>query len=321
MEEYDRPVRLVAVVGPTAAGKSDLAMKLAEMLEGEIVGADSRQVYRYLDIGTAKPSPADRTRVAHHLIDIVYPDEQFGLASYLTLAKQSITNTSISGKIPILVGGTGQYIWALLEGWDVPRVPPDADSRKALELQVEVSGVASVLHILEEIDPVAASRVDRQNPRRIIRAIEIARHGRRSEPEKVLPPYETLIVGLKLERSRLYQRIDRRVDKMMDAGWLSEVESLLEIGYGSNLPSMSGVGYGELAAHLRGEFSLYDAVQKTKYRTHRYVRQQHAWFKLDDPRVHWFDAENGGDAAASIVREWLDQPMLTRVVGTSTCWD
>ncbi|MCL0028822.1 tRNA (adenosine(37)-N6)-dimethylallyltransferase MiaA [Dehalococcoidia bacterium] len=321
MDEHTHPVRLMAVVGPTAAGKSDLAMKLAETLEGEIVGADSRQVYRYMDIGTAKPSPADRARVPHHLIDVVYPDEQFGLASYLTLAKQSITNTSISGKIPILVGGTGQYIWALLEGWDVPRVPPDADTRESLESLAEVSGVSSVLRILEEIDPDAASRVDRRNPRRIIRAIEIARHGRRREPEKVPPPYETLILGLRLARSRLYERIDRRVDEMMDTGWLSEVESLLEIGYDPNLPSMSGVGYGELAAHLRGESRLDDAVQRTKYRTHRYARQQHSWFKLGDPRVHWFDVEDGADAAASIVREWLDQPALTRVDGTSTRQD
>ena len=311
MEESIGTARLLAVVGPTAVGKTELSMRLAESLKGEIIGADSRQVYRHMDIGTAKPSHEARARVPHHLVDVVDPDEQFGLASYLRLARQSITNTDIKGNIPILVGGTGQYIWALLEGWQVPEVPPDPDTRESLEALARGSGVDAVLQVLEDVDPVAADRVDRGNLRRIIRAVEVARHGLRPDPGKVPPPYDTLIIGLGLTRSQLYQRIDRRVDKMMDAGWLSEVAALLEMGYDAGLPSMSGVGYGELAGHIEGETSLDAAVQRTKFRSHRYARQQHAWFKRSDPRIRWFDVGDGIDAAARTALRWLDRPATT----------
>jgi tRNA dimethylallyltransferase len=299
---------MLAVVGPTAVGKTDLSMRLAELLEGEIVGADSRQVYRHMDVGTAKPSLEARARVPHHLVDVVDPDEQFGLANYLELAKQSITNTDIRGKIPILVGGTGQYIWALLEGWQVPEVPPDPDTRESLEALAKGSGVHAVLQVLEEVDPVAAATVDRGNLRRIIRAVEVARHGVRPDPAKVPPPYDPLVIGLGLARSLLYQRIDRRVDDMMNAGWLSEVGALLEMGYGPDLPSMSGVGYRELAGYIQGETSLDAAVQRTKFRSHRYARQQHAWFKRSDPRIRWFDAGDGVDTAVRTALQWLDRP-------------
>jgi len=313
MEESIGAARLLAVVGPTAVGKTDLSMRLAESLEGEIIGADSRQVYRHMDIGTAKPSHEARASASHHLVDVVDPDEQFGLANYLRLAKQSITNTDISGNIPILVGGTGQYIWALLEGWQVPEVPPDPDTRESLEALARGSGVAAVLQVLEEVDPVAAGRVDRGNLRRIIRAVEVARHGPRPEPAKAPPPYDTLIIGLGLTRSELYQRIDRRVDEMMDAGWLSEVAGLLDMGYGAGLPSMSGVGYGELAAYVRGETSLDAAVQRIKFRSHRYARQQHAWFKRSDPRIRWFDVDDGVDAAVRTALQWLDRPAVANI--------
>jgi tRNA dimethylallyltransferase len=308
---------MLAVVGPTAVGKTDLSTRLAELLEGEIIGADSRQVYRHMDVGTAKPSLEARARVPHHLVDVVDPDEQFGLANYLELAKQSITNTDIRGKIPILVGGTGQYIWALLEGWQVPEVPPDPDTRESLEALAKGSGVHAVLQVLEEVDPVAAATVDRGNLRRIIRAVEVARHGVRPDPAKVPPPYDPLVIGLGLARGLLYQRIDRRVDDMMDAGWLAEVGALLEMGYGADLPSMSGVGYRELAGYIQGETSLDAAVQRTKFRSHRYARQQHAWFKRSDPRIRWFDAGDGVDAAVRTALQWLDRPAAAGVHGVS----
>jgi tRNA dimethylallyltransferase len=277
------------------------------MLDGEIVGADSRQVYRYMDIGTAKPSREARASVPHHLVDVVDPDEGFGLAGYIKLAKQSITNTTIRGKLPILVGGTGQYVWALLEGWQVPEVPPDTDARESLEALARRSGVGAVMEVLEKLDPVAAERVDSGNLRRIVRAVEVARHGVPSAPKKVPPGFEAFVIGLGLTRSLLYQRIDERVDDMMDAGWLSEVASLLGMGYGADLPSMSGVGYGELAAHIQGEASLAEAVQKTKFRSHRYARQQHAWFKRGDARVHWFDAVDDVESAVRTAAQWLER--------------
>ena len=317
MDESIGAVRLLVLVGPTAVGKTDLSMGLSETLNSEIIGADSRQVYRHMDIGTAKPSPEDRASVPHHLVDVVDPDEQFGLAGYLGLAKQSITNTDVRGTIPILVGGTGQYIWALLEGWQVPEVPPDPDTRESLEALARVSGLAAVLQVLEDIDPVAAGRVDRGNLRRVIRAVEVARHGPRPDPAKVPPDYDTLIIGLGLARDQLYQRIDRRVDEMMDAGWLSEVAALLDMGYGTGLPSMSGVGYRELGGHILGETSLDAAVQRTKFRSHKYARQQHAWFKRDDPRIRWFDSGDGIDSAVRTAVQWLDRPRATGVCGVS----
>ena len=299
------------MVGPTAVGKTDLSMRLTESLSAEIIGADSRQVYRHMDIGTAKPSHEDRAAVPHHLVDVVAPDEPFGLASYLRLAKESITNTDVRGNIPILVGGTGQYIWALLEGWQVPEVPPDSETRESLGALAESSGVDAVLQVLEDVDPAAAGRVDRGNLRRIIRAVEVARHGSRPDPAKVPPTYETLIIGLRLARSQLYQLIDHRVDEMMDAGWLSEVATLLDMGYHPSLPSMSGVGYRELAGHIRGESSVDVAVQRTKYRSHAFARKQHAWFKASDPRIQWFDVGDGdgGDAALRSALQWLDRPV------------
>ena len=194
----------------------------------------------------------------------------------------------------------------------MPKVPPDPRTRESLEALASRSGVRAVLQVLEEIDPVAADRVDRGNLRRVIRAVEVARHGPRPDPARVLPPYDPLVIGLGLTRSRLYERIDRRVDEMMDAGWLSEVAALHEMGYGADLPSMSGVGYGELAEYLQGKTSLDGAVQRTKFRSHRYARQQHAWFKGGDPRIRWFDAEDDVEGAVRAAHRWLGRPVSLR---------
>lgn len=297
---------VVAIVGATAAGKSRLAMDLANEFPGEIISADSRQVYRRLDIGTAKPSLQDRRRAPHHLIDVVYPDEDFGLQQFIGQANQAYEQISRSGSVTYLVGGTGQYIWAMVEGWRVPRVAPDQQMRRCLEKLARESGIEAVHQLLVDLDPAEASRVDSLNLRRVIRAIEIARHGGRpTGPRKVSPGFDVLTIGLKLERPRLYRRIDARVDDMMAAGWLDEVRGLLDLGYDRSLPSMSGVGYGELSAHLLDEISLDEAVSRTKSRTRRFARQQHAWFRHNDPRIHWIDAEAEIDCAAGILREWL----------------
>ena len=299
--------RLVVIVGATATGKSRLAMRLATEYPGEIISADSRLVYRHMDIGTAKPSREDRRAVPHHLIDIIDPDTNFGLQQFIRLVKQAYLNVNSTGNLPYLVGGTGQYIWAVLEGWQIPEVPPDSNTRRRLEALAKESGVTAVYDMLVSIDQPAALRVDRHNLRRVIRAIEVAEHRRQYPgPRMIDPGFNSLVIGLKMDRQRLYKRIDERVDEMMASGWLDEVRDLLGRGYDSSLPSMSGVGYGDLSAHIRGELSLDEAVARTKFRTHRYARQQHAWFRTNDPRIRWIDAEEKIDLADTILQEWFD---------------
>ena len=299
--------RLVVIVGATSTGKSRLSIRLATKFPGHIISADSRQVYRRMDIGTAKPSREDRQAVPHHLIDIIEPDANFGLQEFVRLVNEAFQNAKTAKLLPFMVGGTGQYVWSVLEGWQIPEVPPDEETRRRLEAVAEESGVKAVYEMLVSIDQPAALKVDRHNLRRVIRAIEIAKH-RSQHPgtRKIDPGFDCLVIGLKMDRQRLYKRIDDRVDEMMASGWLDEVRGLLNLGYDSSLPSMSGVGYGELSAHIRGELSLDEALARTKFRTHKYARQQHAWFRANDPRIRWIDAEEEIDLADTILQEWLN---------------
>ncbi len=310
--------KLLVIVGPTGVGKSALAMRLAREFGGEIIGADSRQVYRHMSIGTAKPSDADRAEIPHHLVDSIEPDERYSLALFLRDAKQSILNAKeISGRLQLVVGGTGQYVWGLLEGWQVPKVNPNTKVRETLESRMESEGVEALYEELQRVDAEAAERVDGRNPRRVIRALEIAlsckddaySQGNDDErPRKIPPDYDAMVVGLTMERSALYERIDARIDAQMAAGWLDEVRGLRELGYGLEHAALSGLGYGELMRHLDGEMALDEAVQRIKYRTHRYARQQYNWFRLGDERIRWLDAPVGDAAYAGLVGdvgEWL----------------
>ena len=291
MSSADTPV--IFIVGPTAVGKSALALHLARAFNGEIVNADSRQVYRFMDIGTAKPPPQDRARVPHHLINILDPDQDFSLALFLDLAHRAIRGISGRRKVPIVTGGTGQYIWALAEGWQPPRAPANPKLRHELEQKAEREGAESLYRMLRERDPQTAARIDPLNVRRVIRALEIhdatgtsPSAGRRKQP----PPYRGLIIGLTMDRKELYLKIDRRVDEMLERGLEEEVGELLRTGYSSDLPSMSSIGYREIGRYLRGELTLKEASQRIKYETHRFARRQYAWFRLDDPRIHWLEA-------------------------------
>ena len=290
---------MLAVVGPTAVGKSALALRLAPLVNGEIVGADSRQVYRYMDVGTAKPSAEERAQVVHHVLDVVEPDEEFSLALYLRRARAAIREIEARGRVPILVGGTGQYVRALLDGWNVPEVPPDATLREEMEARVERDGAEALHRELADIDPEAAARIDPRNPRRVVRRLEVLRSPHAATGPGEQQPLDAVVVGLTLNRADLYGRIDARVDDMMSRGWLAEVEGLLARGYGAGLPSMSGHGYRELAAHLAGDWPLEEAVEETKRRVRRFPGQQYAWFRLDDERIRWFDAAGQLDAAAA----------------------
>jgi tRNA dimethylallyltransferase len=288
--------RLVAVVGPTATGKTDLALRLALDFEGEIIGADSRQVYRWMDIGTAKPTPEQRAEIPHWLVDVADPDDEFGLARYLDLAQAALDDVWSRGRQPFLVGGTGQYVWALLEGWQVPRVGPDWDLRRDLEERAHREGPDALHAELSALDPEAARRLDPRNVRRVVRALEVVRRTGRplSACQIHRPPeFPWLVLGLDLPSEELYRRIDARVDAMMEAGLIEEVRGLLDRGYGPDLPSMSGIGYRQVCQHLAGELSLEEVVARIKTETHRLTRHQRNWFRRDDPRIRWIDASVG----------------------------
>jgi tRNA dimethylallyltransferase len=294
---------VIAIVGPTAVGKSELALHLAQYFPLEIISADSRQVYRYMDIGTNKPSPAERVSVHHHVIDVVEPDEDFSLTMYHQLAIEALKAIQQKGKLPLLVGGSGLYVWSLVEGWKIPQVPPDQKLRRQLEARAEQEDSQSLYRELQDIDPMAAEKINPSNIRRIIRALEIY-HATGQPPSqlqcKELPGFSVLIIGLTQERSELYRKIDWRVDKMVQRGLVEEVEQLLKKGYSPSLPSMSGIGYKQIGQFLRGEMTLPEAIDKIKYETHRLARHQYAWFRLSDSRIRWFDV-SGTEGKASIV--------------------
>ena len=299
---------LIAIVGPTAVGKSGLALHLAQWFPLEVVSADSRQVYRYMDIGTNKPSPAERASVPHHVIDVIEPDEDFSLAMYHRLAIEAMKAVQQKGKLPLLVGGSGLYVWSLVEGWRIPRVPPNQQLRRQLEARAEQESSHSLYHELQNIDPAAAAKINPSNIRRIIRALEIY-HTTGQQPSqlqrKEVPSFPILIIGLTQERNELYRRIDRRVDKMIQKGLVEEVEQLFKRGYNPSLPSMSGIGYKQIGQFLRSEMPLPLAIDKIKYETHRLARHQYAWFRLSDSRIHWLDVSEAEAKARKLIEGFI----------------
>lgn len=298
--------RLVAIVGPTAVGKSAVSIEVARAVGGEIVNVDSRLFYRGFDIGTAKPFAPDRALIPHHLIDVLGPGERMGLHQFIESASAVIGDISRRGRLPILVGGTGQYLWGLLEGWEVPQVPPDEALRTELEEMAALQGSDALFALLEEADPAAAARIDSRNVRRVIRAVEVARaigpgasQGRAEEA-----PFDSLVIGLTSPREEIYERIDLRIDAMLEAGWLNEVAALLERGVDPKSPSFAAIGYRELAAHLSGDGSLDEAAAMARRASRRLVRHQYGWFPLDDPRIQWLDVTP--DAIGATVQACVD---------------
>ena len=283
---------LIAIVGPTAVGKTALAIQLARRFGGEIVNADSRQVYIGMDIGTAKPTADELRAVRHHLIDTRLPDAPLSLGEYLPLARQAIIDVAEQGRLPILCGGTGQYVWAMLEGWDVPAIPPDAGFRAMLELRAAAEGTRVLWNELNAVDPRRAVSIGPHNTRRIIRALEILHAtGERVSATRrsAEPPYRALIIGLTAERAALYRRVDDRFDMMMSQGLLDEARQLAAAGYELGHGPLSGVGYAQLGQYLAGEIALDEAIARSKSRTHRLVRRQYTWFKPSDRRIKWLD--------------------------------
>jgi tRNA dimethylallyltransferase len=287
--------RLVAIVGPTGVGKSQLALRLAQSFNGEIVSADSRQVYRHMNIGTAKPTLEELSLVRHHLVDIVNPDEDFSLAQYQQLAYRAIEDIQQRNKLALLVGGSGLYVWSVLEGRGIPEVPPDPEFRYNLEREAVEVGKDKLYQELVKVDPVAAQRIDPRNVRRTIRALEVYRSTEIpfSQLQGKKPPlFDILVMGLTADRAELYHRIDFRVDEMINQGLVAEVKNLINMGYDFNLPAMSGIGYRQIGKFLRGELTLAAAIQQIKFETHRFARHQYSWFRLKDERIQWFDIES-----------------------------
>lgn len=291
MSSIDFPA--LYIVGPTATGKTQLAISLAQQLGGEIINADSRQVYKYMDIGTAKPTREERAQVPHHLFDLLTPEKNFSLGRFLTLSRAAIDDINRRCSLPIVVGGTGQYIWALRNGWEVPAVPPDHDYRTELEAVAEEQGSQVLFQRLQLVDPRRARELDPRNVRRVIRALEI-HHATGIVPSAIQRESSQgvggVVIGLTMERNHLYDRIDRRVDQMMEDGFLHEARNLASLGYALGIGSLACPGYKELGQYLSSEVSLDDAIQRTKFQTHRLVRRQYTWFKLNDSRINWLDS-------------------------------
>ena len=299
-------IPVIFIVGPTASGKTDAGIRLAKMTGGEIVSADSRYLYRGMDIGTAKPTLEERQGIPHWLIDVADPDETWSLSLFQKAADEAIRDIHSRGKLPILVGGTGQYVRAILEGWSIPEGEPDHRLRTILEDWGKEIGAEELYRKLALLDPEAAAKIEWQNMRRTIRALEvILTTGKKFSEQRTVKesPYDAVIFGMKRGRAELYERIDLRVDLMIRNGLVEETAALLEKGYSEALPSMSAIGYKEICDYLHGKTNLEEAAQLIKFRTHNYVRRQANWFKPNDPQIRWIDPDAIGSAAAELFKE------------------
>lgn len=284
------PPPLLGIVGPTASGKSELAMAVAARMPVEILVADSRQVYRGMDVGTAKPSREARASVPHHLLDLANPDEPFTVAQWVARARELLPEIAARGRIPLLVGGTGLYVAALVEGHDYAGQAWDPQLRARLAATLKVGGLEPLVERLSTIAPQVAAAIDAENPRRVLRALERAEGGG-GEPRRDPYPGPVTLIGLERPRGVLYRRIDERAAWLFANGLLDEVRALMGAGHGPELGPMTGHGYAEAMRHLAGETTLEEAIEVTARRTRQYAKRQLTWFGRD-PRLTWLDARD-----------------------------
>ena len=296
-------MNLIIIVGPTAVGKTELSLSLAEEINAEIISADSMQVYRGMDIGTAKPSHEERTRVPHHLIDVADPREEFSVGDYLKLAEGAIADIKNRGKVPLVVGGTGLYVRALTNGLIEG---PSADWKLRGELEEKERNSPGLLYsMLDKVDPASAAKIQPADIRRIIRALEVFQKegtpiSQQHEEHKASSSGRSVkIAGLKRDRTELYKRIEERVDIMMAAGFLDEVKGLKDMGCTRDMVSMYALGYKQLLAHLDGETTLDEAVGLIKRDSKRYAKRQFTWFNAE-PRVNWVDLSGLPDSGQAL---------------------
>ena len=312
----------LVLVGPTAVGKTEVAIELAQRCGGEIVNADSMQVYIGMDVGTAKPLPADRVHTVFHLLDILRPDDPFSVSEWKVRAEQAMSLMALRGRLPIVCGGTGLYIRALVDDWSLAATPADQEVRRDLQAQATKFGSAFLHAKLAETDPATASRLHPNDTVRIIRALEvqlvtgmaISELQARDRRERASRP--VIQVGLTMPRQELYARIDLRVEMMMARGLEAEVEALLAQGYSPELTPMRGLGYKEICAYLRGEMDRQTAIETIKLNTRRFSKRQQTWFRAD-PRIHWIDvsAMSSATVAACITELLTERRSSTRKHG------
>jgi len=310
----DMAVPLLVIVGPTGSGKTDTAVGVAKALGGEIVTADSMQVYRGMDIGTAKPTPEEQQGIPHHLIDVVNPDEEFSVTEYVALADQAIAEIVARGHVPIVSGGTGFYVDALIDRWTFPPPPADTALRERLQAVAAQEGVEALHARLRAVDPVSAERLHPNDVKRVIRALEVYQLTGRPLSSFVYKrgvgapasPYRPLLYGLTLPRATLNERLAARVHTQLQAGLLEEVRRLHAAGYGPEVPAMKGITYRQLLGYLCGAYDFTTAVELMIRDNRRYAKRQYTWFNAD-PRIQWIDILAAGgpaEAAAIIVHEW-----------------
>jgi len=291
---------LLALVGPTAAGKSDLALLTAPAIKAEIICADSAQVYRYLDIGTAKPTPKERSLVPHHLFDLVEPDCRFSAAAYQKAAAEVINSVLNRGHLPLLVGGTGLYIKAVTDAYAFGGRGQDQTIRERLQQEADNKGLLTLYRRLADLDPVAATKIHPNDRRRIIRALEFMMlegspiSGQIHQTQKSDPPFNLMIFGLSMSRADLYRRIDERVESMLRRGFLEEVKTLLKMGYSPDCPGLGILGYRQLAAFVLGEKDWASTVNEIKTQTRQLAKRQLTWFR-QDPRIIWLEVDEKDD--------------------------
>ena len=308
-------IPIIVVAGPTASGKTGLAIELAKEFDGEIVNADSMQIYKYMDIGTAKPTVEERAQAKHHLIDFLNPDEEFSVADYTQKAHEVIGDIYGRGKIPVMAGGTGLYINSVINDVSFGEIETDHALREELEERARTEGIESLVNELKEFDPVSAQRIHPNNVRRVVRAIEFYRttgvpiSEHQEMTKQIESRYNPLMLLINHDREKLYERINLRVDIMMNEGLVDEVQKLVDMGYNKNLNSMQGIGYKEIIDYFDGVYSLDYAVDLIKQSSRRYAKRQMTWFKRD-ARINYLNAEEDVyKASFTLVKEHFNEQL------------
>lgn len=303
-------IPIIVIGGPTASGKTSLSIELAKLFDTQIVSCDSMQIYKYMDIGTAKPDMEEREGIVHHMLDIIEPSTPYSVADFVMDAHKVIENINKKGKVPVAVGGTGLYINSLINDIDFREDDSSPELRKELEQIEKEKGIDYLVDMLKSFDKVSAEKIHKNNKRRIIRAIEFYKmtgipiSAHQEETKKKVSRYNPCMMAIKWDMKKLYERIEKRVDIMLDAGLVDEVKDLCDRGYTDSMLSMQGIGYKEIIAYLKGEVSLDEAVYNIKIGTRHYAKRQMTWFNKDE-RVKWINYdEDILKKAQEIINAW-----------------